>query len=948
MDSKPVQNLHDKPSNEFVSFGLEQLEQTLVERFEKIVRRYPHHVAVQLGEVAVTYAGLNAMSNRVARAIVAARTSDPEPIGLFFATSVAQIAAVLGVLKAGKFFVLLDPSFPKDRIAVILEDSQAQFLLADEQNISVARQVAGNGCRVMEFESINDRVSGENLELEISSTALAHIVYTSGSTGRPKGVAWNHLNRLQSVMRRIYADHVCAQDRIAALSSGTSNAVTNIFVTLLNGAALLLLNVKEMGVNRLARCLLEERISVCQIASPLFRKLCETLTGEERFPDLRLLRLRSEAVYKADIDLYKRHFPPTCLLANGLSSSETGPLTEYVFNRESEIAGNEAPLGYALEGAEVLLLNDDGKRVGDNEVGQIVVRSRYLSEGYWRRPDLTEAKFKPDPNGGQERLYLTGDLGLMRTDGCLLYKGRKDFRVKIRGYGVEVAEVEKRLLNHPDVREAIVVAKQNPLGESYLVAYFTVQSHSAPTVSELRCFLLEKLADYMVPSAFVMLDAMPLTPQGKLDRTVLPVPDGSRPQLDVAYAAPRTSVEEKLVEIWQEILDIRPVGIHDNFFDVGGHSLAGASLISRLNRTFGSDLSIRVLFEAPTVARLTSVVEVEQRNLSEPKRKAVKEKPSSYLVELQSGRGKTRVFFFPGGGGGEPEFFVYATLARHVGTDYSFYGLRARGADGKSDPHRGVEEMAADYIEAIRTVQSHGPYFLVGECFGGVAAHEAARQLQAEGEKIALLALMDTQRPTKRIYLDYRVSRVLDNYYILRMPFHLKTWCALDYREKIAYLFEKVRNRCRRQLAWLYLCRRRLRQLRRSRRQRRRHPSRWHHPSRRHYSHSLQLMESKRGRAQAVLEINTDKRIVDHLDRIRDRYRRVLRWHNPKLYGGQVHVLVNEEYYTRDRTLGWGKLALKGLEIHKLPGNHDTYIREHVKDTAQELRLCLDTAASEL
>jgi thioesterase domain-containing protein len=504
----------------------------------------------------------------------------------------------------------------------------------------------------------------------------------------------------------------------------------------------------------------------------------------------------------------------------------------------------------------------------------------------------------------------------MRTDGCLLYKGRKDFRVKIRGYGVEVAEVEKRLLNHPDVREAIVVAKQNPLGESYLVAYFTVQSHSAPTVSELRCFLLEKLADYMVPSAFVMLDAMPLTPHGKLDRTVLPVPDGSRPQLDVAYAAPRTSVEEKLVEIWQEILDIRPVGIHDNFFDVGGHSLAGASLISRLNRTFGSDLSIRVLFEAPTVARLTSVVEVEQRNLSEPKRKAVKETPARYLVELQSGRGKTRVFFFPGGGGGEPEFFVYAKLARHVGTDYSFYGLRARGADGKSDPHRGVEEMAADYIEAIRTVQSHGPYFLVGECFGGVAAHEAARQLQAEGEKIALLALMDAQRPTKRIYLDYRVRRlfepVLNNYYIQGIPFHWKKWRALDYREKIPYLFEKVRKAFGSS------------------------------------SHSLQLMESKRGRAQAVLEVNTDKRIVDHLDRIRDRYRRVLRWHNPKLYDGQVHVLVNEEYYTRDRTLGWGKLALKGLEIHKLPGNHDTYIREHVKDTAQELRLCLDTAASEL
>ena len=922
MYSKPVQNPHDKPSNEFVSFGPEQLEQTLIERFEKIVHRYPHHVAVKMGEVAVTYAELNAMSNRVARAILTQRASDSEPIGLFFATGVAQIAAVLGVLKAGKFFVLLDSSFPKDRIAVILEDSQVQFLLADEQNITFARESADNGCRVMAFESISDRVFAEDLELEIPSQALSHIVYTSGSTGRPKGVAWNHLNKLQSVMRRIYADHVCAQDRIAALSSGTANAVTNIFVTLLNGAALLPLEVKEMGVNRLAHWLLEERISVCQIASPLFRKLCEALTGEEGFPDLRLLRLRSEAVYKTDVDLYKKHFPPTCLLANGLSSSETGPLMEYAINRDTEITGNEVPLGYALEGAEVLLLDDEGKQVGYNEVGQIVVRSRYLAEGYWRRPDLTKTKFKPDPSGGQERLYLTGDLGLMRPDGCLLYKGRKDFRVKVRGYGVETAEVEKRLLSHPDVREAIVVARQNRLGESYLVAYFTVSDHSVPTVSELRGFLLEKLADYMVPSSFVMLDAMPLTPNGKLDRSALPVPDSSRPQLDVAYAAPRSSIEEKLVELWEKILDVRPIGIHDNFFDLGGHSLAGASLLSRLNRIFGLDLAVRVLFEAPTVAQLTSSIEVQQRTLSEPKLKAVKEKPS-YLVELQSGRGKTRVFFFPGGGGGEGEFFIYAKLARYVGTDYSFYGLRARGADGKSEPHRGVEEMAADYTQAIRTVQPHGPYFLLGECFGGVAAQEVARQLQAEGERIALLALMDTQRPTKRIYLGYRVSRlfepvsrlfepVLDNYYIQGIPFHWKKWCALDYRDRIPYIFEKVRNAFRSS------------------------------------PHPMRPMETKRSRAQAVVEVNTDRRAVEHIDWIRDRYRRVLRWHNPKPYEGRIHILVNEEYYGRDHTLGWGQLALKGLKIHKLPGNHDTYIREHIKATAQELRHCLATAAAEL
>ena len=915
MDNQIIPHSADEPVQEILRPG-RAVETSLVGRFEKIVRQQPHRVAVKMGEVAVTYAELNAMSNRVARAILAARSSDPEPIALLFATGVAQVAAVWGVLKAGKFFVLLDPSFPKDRLALILGDCQAKFLMADEQNLSVARQTADNACRLMEFESIDNRSSGENLELEILPTDLAFIVYTSGSTGRPKGVAWNHLNKLQSLMR--CANRVCAQDRVAALSSGTSNAIFNIFLTLLSGAELLPFDVKENGATRLASWLLEERISVCQIASPLFRNLCAALTGEERFPALHLLRLRSEAVYKTDVDLYKKYFPRNCVLANGLSSSETGALMKYTIDHDTEIIGNEVPLGYPLQGIEILLLDDDGKQVGYNEVGEIVVRSCYLSEGYWQRPDLTQSKFKPDPDGGEKRLYLTGDLGLMRLDGCILYKGRKDFRVKVRGYGVDTTEVEKLLLNYPAVREAVVVPKQNRSGESFLVAYFTVRDHSVPTISELRSFLLEKLADYMIPSVFVKLDAIPLTFNGKLDRSALPAPDTSRPQLDAAYAAPRNSIEEKLVALWEEILDVRPVGIHDNFFDLGGHSLAGAGLISHLNRMLGVDLAVRVLFEAPTVAQMAAFVQTGQQMPVKRKFNKSNGQPS-YLVELQSGRDNKRVFFFPGGGGTEPEFFVYAKLARYVGMDYSFYGLRARGGDGKSEPHRDVEEMAADYIQVIRSVQPHGPYILVGECFGGVAAHEVARQLNAAGEKIALLALMDTQHPNKRIYLRYRVSHLfeplLENYFIQRIPVHWKNWRSLSYRDKMHYLFAKIASAFTAN------------------------------------SHPIQPVvdiDSKRHRAQAVVEVNTNREVVQHIDRIRDRYRRVLRRHNPKPYEGQVHILVNEKFYGRDKTLGWGRLAPKGLEIHKLPGDHDSYIREHVKTTAQELKRWLDSASYEL
>src|SRR5262249_44460035 len=326
-------------------------------------------------------------------------------------------------------------------------------------------------------------------------------------------------------------------------------------------------------------------------------------------------------------------------------------------------------------------------------------------------------------------------------------------------------------------------------------------------------------------------------------------------------------------------------------------------------------LAVRVLFEAPTVAQMSAFVQTGQQTPVKRKHTKSNRQPS-YLVELQSGRDNKRVFFFPGGGGSEPEFFTYAKLARHVGTDYSFYGLRARGADGKSEPHASVEEMAADYIQAIRTVQPHGPYILVGECFGGIAAYEVARQLSSQGEKIALLALMDTQRPDKRIYLNYcirhRSQPLLENYLIRRIPVHWKIWRSLDYRKKLPYLFERMVNAFR--------------------------------PS----SDPAQAMESKWGWEHAVVEVNKDKKVIEHIDRIRDRYRRVLRLHVPKPYEGQVNILVNEKYYRRGKTLGWGRLASKGLEIHKLPGDHDSYIREHVKTTAQELKRCLDSASSAL
>jgi amino acid adenylation domain-containing protein len=609
------QAIRDKcfhPSGTFVEFPKEEIEQSIPERFERIVSKYPDRIAIKSGEKTLSYTQLNCQANRLAHSIVGRQGDKAEPIAILLETGATLMAATVGVLKAGKFVVLLDPSFPESLNAAILKDSQAKVVISNRHNAPLLSKMANRDCRFMEIEPATSGISADNLRLSVAPNALAFLVYTSGSTGEPKGVMQDHRSRLHQFMWGTNTYHICEHDRSSLLSSGTSSAMVVSLWTLLNGAMLLPFDVRREGVNRLASWLLRERISVCVISSPLFRNLCETLTGKEEFPDLRLMRLGSETAYKTDFDLYKKHFLPNCLLANGLSLSETGALADYLMDQETEISGNEIPVGYPLEDIEISLLNDENKEVGFNRVGEIVVRSRYLSPGYWRRPDLTEAKFKSDPEGGDKRFYLTGDLGLMLPDGCLVHRGRKDFRVKIRGYGVEIAEAENVLRDYAAIDDAVVVARENESGEARLVAYFTSPNQPGPSVSELRRFLKNRLPDYMIPSAFMMLDAIPLTPNGKIDRGALPDPKNSRPDLNTLLVAPRTSNEEKLVKIWAEKLRVDQIGVHDNFFDLGGHSLLAMRVIAQIRDDLQVELSLSHLFETPTVAALAGYIETAQ------------------------------------------------------------------------------------------------------------------------------------------------------------------------------------------------------------------------------------------------------------------------------------------------------------------------------------------------
>jgi amino acid adenylation domain-containing protein len=725
----PIQNKGINPSKAGAEFPYCEVEQSIPDCFEKIARQFPERIAVKVNDRAVTYSELRAMANRVARTIRSMRSSDGKPVGILLEKGVEQVAAMLGVLKAGKFFVLLDMAFPPSRIAAILADSEADLIVSDRHSTSAMGNKSKGDIELLLFESMMATDLEEDFDLKIPSIAVACISYTSGSTGAPKGVIHTHRNLLHEHIVRSRSNAVTEQDRIAMLPSGTSNAISNIFQALLEGAALFPFDVKSEGVHRLARWLIEEKITVCLISSSLFRALCQTLNGAQKFPDIRFLRLRSESASRTEVEQFKKYFSPHCVLVHGLSSSETWVLCEYRIGHDAEIPGDELPVGYPVQDKEIFLLDEGGRALGPNAIGEIVVRSRYLSPGYWRRPDLTDLRFKPDPYDPEKRLYYTGDLGTALPDGCLIHKGRKDFRVKIRGYGVDLMEVEQALREHSMVKEAVVVNRPSEAGEQGLIAYVVTVDRIKLNVGELRTYLRSKFADYMIPSIFIALDAMPHTASGKIDRTHLPMPAPKRPELSHSFAAPRNPTEEILARIWAKILGFDRVGIHDDFFDLGGHSLLAVRLISEVELCFGKNIPPSTLVKSPTVAGLARILGGEAQVVISP------------LIAIQP-KGSRPPFFCAHGTD------CYGQLARYLGPEQPFYGL-AQHLEGRKVRYTSIESIAAHYVREVRKVQPEGPYYIGGHSIGGLIAFEMGQQLQMADQEVRLLAVIDSGSPTK-------------------------------------------------------------------------------------------------------------------------------------------------------------------------------------------------------
>lgn len=586
------------------------LQRSIIDRFERIVRQYPHRRAVNTPERQLTYDELNRTANRLARAIVAGQGSSSEPVVLFMDEPSAMITAILGVLKAGKIYVPLDAASSEERLRSILEDCQTKCIVMNDDTLRTVERVHRPKTQLINTDSLDERLSTENISLALGPNTLSSIIYTSGSTGVPKGVLEDHKYILRII--RDYSEDVgiCPDDNLILLFSLSSNgSLGNLFGALLNGATVHCPDLKRGEVTRLAAWLKEEKITIYYSSASFFRSFVETLQAGELFPEVRIVQLSAEPVLPRDMEACRRHFSSKCIFINRFGTTEVGPFLQHKIDLASPFTENVLPVGSPLKGVKVHIIDDDGNEVGPNATGQMVVQSRCLALGYWNKPELTATKFLPDPSGGEERLYLTGDLGRMTTDGCFFHVGRKDFQVKIRGYRVDTGEVEMILLAYAGIKQAAVLGQRGNNDETCLVAYYVPAQNAELTGADLRDYLRERLPEYMVPSLFIKLEALPTAPSGKVDRRALPSLETVKVEAESPFVSARTPVEETLAALWMEILGAKRVGIHDNFLELGGHSLNATQVVSRVSSTFGVELPIRTIFEAATVAMLAEEIE---------------------------------------------------------------------------------------------------------------------------------------------------------------------------------------------------------------------------------------------------------------------------------------------------------------------------------------------------
>jgi aspartate racemase len=820
-----------------------------------------------------------------------------------------MVVGLLGILKAGGAYVPLDPAYPKQRLAFMLEDTRMPVLVTQQR---LTESLPAQAAKVVYLESEEESVwteSSENPEPLGGGESLAYVIYTSGSTGEPKGVRIAHRSLVNHCLGIRDRFELAPGDRVLQFSSfGFDVAVEEIFPTWASGAALVLRSDAVLDSFRdFGEFLRTRRVTVANLPSSYWHEWVLDLSSSEGTlpPTLRLIVVGSEAVSPQRLKDWRRLAGGRVRWLNAYGLSET-TITSTLYEPPEETNGpgrdedevDSVPIGRPLPNTRVYVLDSELRQVPIGAPGEIFIGGAGVARGYLNRPDLTSERFVSDPFDPDPgaRLYRTGDRGAFLGDGNLILSGRIDDQVKIRGYRVEPSEVEAALARHASVREVAIIVRRDDPGGGRLVAYVVPEPNAVPSPESLRAYLGRLLPDYMVPSAFVALEALPLTPNGKVDRKALPAPEG-RLELEEGYVAPRTPTEEVLSCIWAQVLGLEKVGVHDNFFELGGHSLLAVRLFSQIEKSFDRHLPLAAIFQGPTVGQLASLLQDEGWT------------PSwSSLVAIHAGGSRPPFYCVHAVGG---NVLTYVDLSRHLGPDQPVYGLQAQGLGGKKSPYTRIEEMAAHYIKEIRELQPEGPYSMGGSSAGGMVAFEMAQQLVAAGQDVAVLALFDTWADHLSMVKEMSPLRRRATRFFQRVDLHKGNLLAAEgLKGKLAYVATKS-ARVRKRLA-----------------------------------------KAGIGYWKKLKEL--PREIVDPLPptlrKVENTSRKALDRYVPKAYPGRITLFRATKQpaaFNPDRELGWSRFAEGGVEVYDVPGHHGAIVYEpRVGILARQLAECLERARS--
>ena len=704
--------------------------------FEASASRFADNTALGGGSWQPTYCELNAAANRVAHS-VAAHCVVGDRVAILMQHDTPVVAAVLAGLKAGQTVLALDPLHPPGRLQGLVDDAGPRLIITDAGHLHLAQKFAAGKCGVLTFDPARIEGPSHNLTLPISHHHTSILVYTSGSTGRPKGVMQTHGQLLRNTDLHTQAMAYNPTDYIPLLGSlSAGQAYGTIFCALFNGAQLFPYALKARGTTGLATWLVDNAITTYTSSASIFRQFAGTLPANFILPHIRAVWLSSEAATDIDYRLFQQHFSRGCRFVHTLSSTETALIAVHSQSAGDPIRKGRLPIGRLTEGIELLLLDEQDRPVERGDIGEIIIRSRYLAAGYWRQPALTSERFSGEQGG--MRQFRTGDLARFNSIGLLEHAGRKDSRVKIRGNRVETAEVEDALHSLPGIERAVVECVQQESREPALVAFLIDAARRVPeTKKPLRIALRDLLPDFMIPSAFVNVESFPLTSSGKVDREKLRREaanfiQATRSAPGQGARGPRNRIQEKLLELFSEVLNQDSMGIHDDFFLLGGDSLAAVDLLHRIEKELQYQLSLALLMEAPTVAKLEARLESSTHG-------AVND-----VIRVNSA-GKRRPLFAICGRYGH--ILRLLPVLRSLNEDQPSYGLQPPGMDWRTVGCTTIAQMAAHYLRKIRDIQAEGPYRLIGTSFGGLVVYEIALQLQAQGERVEFLGLVDTSPP---------------------------------------------------------------------------------------------------------------------------------------------------------------------------------------------------------